>query len=182
MCPGTPHQQLCNIIYSFLEFSYPDGRWRRTDVWIAIFHTLIDTLTPIQIHEAILVPNIVFRQITRIIHEMINNRRQNTFPPDSAASRVILGRDHAKKITLVFDISCEEKAENQECFICCDKTCSLKASCGHEFCGDCVNNIIDTIKHNTNAPVCSFCRVPFTCLTTSEPSVHASLSEFIKKL
>jgi len=181
-CPGTPRQQLCNIIYTLLMFSYPDDSWTRDDICIAIFHTLMDTLTPTQIQEAILVPNTVFRQVTRIVHEMVNSRRQYIFPPNSDASRVILGRDHAKKITLICDNSCEEKSENQECFICCDKSCSLKASCGHEFCGDCVNNIIDTGKDNTSSPVCSFCRVPFTCLTTSEPSVHASLSEFIKNL
>jgi len=171
-CPNTSHQLLCNIILSFLEFSYPDDSWRRPTPFLAIFHTFMNSLTPAQIEEAILSPNIVYRQVARILHQ--TNARAH-----AATAR---GKDYAKKISLVFDVSCEEKAEKVECFICCEESCSLKASCGHEFCGTCVNNIIVAVKDKTSPPVCSYCRAPFTCLTTPEPSVYATISDFIKNL
>ena len=174
---GQQRMRLRRIIRAFLELSYPNSDWRRELQWIAVFGTYVCSLTLAQVEEGILNPIPIIRDVVRILYRISHPE----YSP-SAAPAIFLGKDHAKKISLVLDISCEETVEETECYICCEEKCSLKTSCGHEFCGTCVSNIIEAGKNTTSAPVCSFCRVPFTCLTTSESSVHTSINDFIKNL
>lgn len=174
---GQQRMRLRRIIKAFLEFSYPNDDWRRELQWIAVFGTYVSSLTLAQVEEGILNPIPIIRDVIRIIYRISHPEYSY-----SAAPAIFLGKDYAKRISLVLDISCEETIGVTECYICCEEKCSLKTSCGHEFCGTCVSNIIEAAKNTTSAPVCSYCRVPFTCLTTSESSVHASLNVFIKNL
>lgn len=97
----------------------------------------------------------------------------------SVAQQPILGADHAKNIEVLFK---EEDKEPVECFICCNQLCSVVTSCGHEFCVDCVMSIINTNKAKTSPAVCSFCKAPFTQLTTKSSLSHTTLTDFIKNL
>jgi hypothetical protein len=99
----------------------------------------------------------------------------------SVAQQPILGADHARNIQIQSNEDEEEK-EAVECFICCDHSCSVTTSCGHEFCVDCVMSIIHTNKAKTSPAVCSFCKAPFTQLTTKSSLSHTTLTEFIKNL
>ena len=91
----------------------------------------------------------------------------------------LLGTDYAKNIAI--DLTASE-TDASECFICCDNTCSVETSCGHNFCIDCVIKIVYVNKDKTKAPLCSFCKTPFVKFVVSETSHHARLCEFIKKL
>ena len=99
----------------------------------------------------------------------------------SVAQKPILGADHAKNIQIQSNKDEEEK-EAVECFICCNHSCSVTTSCGHEFCVDCVMSIINTNKAKTSPAVCSFCKAPFTQLTTKSSLSHTTLTEFIQNL
>ena len=170
----TLRQQLYCIVLSFLEFTFPGGSWRRTEEWFA-FVIWLDSLTSVEVEDAILDPIPITRLVVRILY-------RNLRPTATNVPRSLLGKDYAKKISLVFDVSCEENVEKPECFICCDRLCSLNASCGHEFCVNCVNNIIDASKDKTSAPVCSFCRIPFASFTTSDHFTYTVLADLIKNI
>jgi hypothetical protein len=91
----------------------------------------------------------------------------------------LLGRDYAKKIVIDLTPS-RENAE--ECFICCDNKCSLKTSCGHEYCDDCISSILFENKNKTSHPLCSFCKTPFSKFIVTDTFVFSTLTEFIQKL
>jgi hypothetical protein len=173
---GQKRMQLRRIIQDFLEFSYPNGSWRRELEWIAVFGTYVCSLTLAQVEEGIENPTPIIREVVRILYR-ISHPEYPTAPRPS----IVRGKDHAKQISIVLDSSCVDE-EEKECFICCEEKCTLKTSCGHEFCGGCVRNIIEVGKNTTSSPVCSFCRVPFTCLTTSIPSEQSTLANFINNL
>jgi hypothetical protein len=97
-----------------------------------------------------------------------------------ARPRPLLGKHHAKQISIL--VTNEEKREEIECFICCDRVCSIKASCGHEFCGECVMSIIDTGKNKTSAPQCSFCCAPFSKFTAYDRITYEALGNFIENM
>lgn len=167
-------ERLQRMIQSFLEFTLPGGTWRRPEEWITIFVTFLGSLSLDEVEEAILNPIPITRDVIRILYRI---RPINTNIP-----RGVLGKDHAKKISLSIDTYHVETQKDNECFICNDNVCSLKASCGHEFCVTCVNAIIVTVKDKTSAPLCSFCRQPFTSLTTSDHFVYSTLADFINNL
>jgi hypothetical protein len=168
---GTRRQRLSRIIISFLEFTLPNGAWRENELWMAIFITYLGSLTNAQVEEAILSPFHITSEVIRIIYTSCNPN-----------SDVLLGKHYAKKISLVLDISCEDKVDQHECFICCDSKCSIKANCGHQFCSTCVNTIIDTGKNKTSAPFCSFCRLSFSSFTTTDHFAYSTVADFIKNL
>ena len=89
------------------------------------------------------------------------------------------GKDYAKNIEIELQASLQEFPE---CFICCDQLCSVKTSCGHEYCVKCVAKIIYVNKDKTTAPVCSFCKAPFSKFTVSTEIAETKLDSFIKKL
>ena len=98
-----------------------------------------------------------------------------------AAPRVprMTGRNYAKNIE-VEQAPSRENAD--ECFICSDKVCCVTTGCGHEYCADCVSKILYGNKDKTSAPVCSFCKAPFSKFTVSEPSAFTTLCDFIQNL
>jgi len=166
----SQRQQLKSIVTSFLEVAYPSGTSMRPEPQAALVRFL-DSLSSVQVEEAIISPALIinyplFHQVVRIIHRILH-------------PVTILGKNHAKKIALILEPYKEEKLE---CFICCEESCSLKASCGHEFCGNCVSSIIDTSKNTTSPPLCSYCRDPFTSLAVSDHFVYVTLADFIEKL
>jgi len=102
-------------------------------------------------------------------------------PPPSAQPRAPrkTGKDYAQNIEIELEAS---ENESSECFICCDQLCSVKTSCGHEYCVKCVAKIIHVNKDKTTAPACSFCKAPFSKFTVSTAFAETKLSSFIKKL
>jgi hypothetical protein len=173
---GQKRMQLRRIIQDFLQFSYPNGNWRREFEWIAVFGTYICSLTLAQVEEGIENPTPIIREVVRILYRISHPEYLSVPRPT-----IVRGKDYAKQISIVLESSCVDE-EEKECFICCKEKCSLKTSCGHEFCGGCVSSIIEVSKNTTSAPVCSYCRVPFTCLTTSIPSEQSTLANFINSL
>ena len=93
--------------------------------------------------------------------------------------RPLTGKDYAKHIEIELQASLQE---SPECFICCDQLCSVKTSCGHEYCVKCVAKIIYVNKDKTSVPVCSFCKAPFSKFTVSTEIAETKLDSFIKKL
>lgn len=91
----------------------------------------------------------------------------------------LLGRDYTKKIVIELTPSREN---TEECFICCDKKCSIKTSCGHEYCHDCICGILFENKNKTSPPLCSFCKAPFGKFLVSETCAFSTLSDFIQNL
>jgi hypothetical protein len=91
----------------------------------------------------------------------------------------VLGKDHAKLIELELKTSNEERSE---CFICCDKKCSVTTDCGHEFCGGCVINILKENSNKTTSPFCSFCKAPFTKFSVSDSLSYEEVYDFINNV
>jgi len=92
---------------------------------------------------------------------------------------ITLGKDFAKKIVIDMQVSDQEASE---CVICCDKLCSVKTSCGHEFCVDCVIQIVSVNNAKTTPAVCSFCKAHFTLFTANSSLSHVTLCDFIQNL
>jgi hypothetical protein len=100
-------------------------------------------------------------------------------PPTGPPLRRATGKDYAQDIVIELQASLQE---TPECFICCDELCSVKTSCGHEYCAKCVAKILYVNKDKTTAPVCSFCKAPFSKFTVPSAFVETKLESFIKKL
>lgn len=146
----------------------------------------IERLTRNEIQEAFLPGSHAIRVCYDLIRD-IATEFEILYEAHSHSSQRLLGRDYAKQITvklqaLDFDEEEQEKKKENECFICCDKICQVKTSCGHEFCSDCVISIIQTNNAKTSAPRCSFCCANFSDFTTSNPFTHAVLVDYIENL
>ncbi|NBU98798.1 MAG: hypothetical protein EBS19_11420 [Spirochaetia bacterium] len=180
---GTTRQQLHRVILSFLEFTLPNGNWRHSEEWNTVFIAFLGSLHSTQVEEALANPTPIIRAVLRMLYGFtpVSNDAFTPYVP-APTTRRVLGKDHAKQISLVLDESSEKKVEETECVICCEHKCSVKTNCGHEFCANCVNSIIDTEKNKTSKPLCSFCRVPFSSLTTSDHFAYSALADFIKSL
>lgn len=141
----------------------------------------IQTLTRLEVQQGFMPGSFVINRCYGLITEILNTIYPN-MPPAPApapAVHVLRGKDYAKTIDLQL---VEDEKEKQECVICCDKKCSVKTGCGHEYCSDCVMSIIETNKEKTCAPRCSFCCAKFSALTSSNPISHADLVDFINNL
>lgn len=92
---------------------------------------------------------------------------------------IVLGSDYAKKIDIRLTDSTNH---DEECFICCDKICSVQTSCGHEYCDSCITSILNENKDKSSSPLCSFCKAPFREFIISDTFVFSSLTEFIQQL
>jgi hypothetical protein len=136
----------------------------------------IQTLTRLEVQQGYMRGSFVINRCYGLITDILNTIFPNVPPAPAPAVHVLRGKDYAKTIDLELD---EDEKENQECVICCDKKCSVKTGCGHEYCSDCVISIIDTNKEKTCAPRCSFCCAKFSALTSSNPNSHADLVDFI---
>lgn len=91
----------------------------------------------------------------------------------------LLGKHYAKKITIQLT---PHNHDTNECFICCDKNCSVKTACGHEYCDECIMSILIENKNKTTPPLCSFCNTPFSKFIISDTFTFSLLNEFIQKL
>jgi len=142
-------------------------------------HRYIRALSIKDVREGSRPGSLVIRNCYALITDILNVIEERT----AATSGPLLGKDHAKKIDIEFDVSGEDEInEAPECFICCNQVCSVKSGCGHEFCGECVMTILETEKNKTTSACCSFCRVPFVSFATSDYSTYDALCDFIEKL
>lgn len=137
----------------------------------------IQTLTRLEVQQGFMPGSFVINRCYRLVTEILNTIYPNV--PPAPAVHVLRGKDYAKTIDVEL---VEETEEKNECFICCDKKCSVKTGCGHEYCSDCVINIIETNKNKTCAPRCAFCCAKFSAFTSSNPISHAHLVDFINNL
>jgi len=138
----------------------------------------IQRLTRLEVQQGFLPGSFVINHCYTLIADNLNMMLHNV-PPAPAVQHILRGKDYAKAVHLEL---VEETEEKNECFICCDKTCSVKTACGHEYCSDCVINIIETNKNKTCAPRCAFCCAKFTTLTSSNPISQTHLVDFINNL
>ena len=90
-----------------------------------------------------------------------------------------LGSHYAKKIDIHLTDSTNH---HEECVICCDKISSVKTSCGHEYCDNCITGILNENKNKSSPPLCSFCKAPFRKFIISDTFAFSYLSEFIQNL
>jgi hypothetical protein len=130
-----------------------------------------------EFRNAVRSPHHISAHCISFIMEVVNEIRTRI---QRASIPIINGIAHAKNIEL--EMKCLGGAEVSECGICYDNTCGVKTGCGHEFCSSCVLSIIDTNKHKTSQPVCSFCRVPFSKLSVSDSLEYINIQEFINNL
>jgi hypothetical protein len=136
------------------------------------FHVL--DLSHLQVREALRNPmSIINFGYAQLLHRVEDVRL--TQPP----YQVRLGKDFAKRIVVELQSSDEK---GSECFICCDKSCTVKTSCNHDYCVDCIISIIDTNKAKTMEAACSFCKAPFTQMTVNNQPSHTTLCDFINNL
>jgi len=189
-CPNTPRERLWKQVIDILAVVDTTGIWRRPEPWIKI-HDYVKRLTDAQVATALLshinVIPIVQRGI-ELMRETLdyrihlhNLRRQIEL--ESSVVRAALGKERIKKIAVVIDCCGEDTPlEPEECFICCERVCSVKTVCGHEFCPECIVTILDTSKDKPSALSCSFCKTPFTEITTRKPASHKQICDFIENL
>ena len=187
-CPNTPKERLWKQVADMLALVDTSGIWRRPEPWVKI-HDYVKRLSDAQVATALLSPNNVIPIVQRGIELMRetldyrihlhNLRRQRQL--ESSAVRSALGKERIKKIAVIIDCSREE-GSSQECFICCERVCSVKTGCGHEFCAECIVTILDTTKDKLAAPSCSFCKTPFTKITSENPTSHKQICDFIENL
>lgn len=187
-CLNTPRQLLWQKVADILAVVDTTGIWRRPGPWVKI-HDYVRRLSDARVAAALSSPNNVLSIVQHGIELMretldyrihLNNlRRQRQL--ESSATRAALGKERIKKIAIVIECCGDVSSDPEECFICCERVCSVKTGCGHEFCPECIVTILDTTKDKSTAPSCSFCKTPFTELTT-DPISHAKISDFIKKI
>jgi hypothetical protein len=156
--------------------TYPDVYERAsTDIYLYIL-----SLTRHDVHQGFMPGSFVINHCYTLIANNLNTIYPNVpHAPAPAVQHILRGKDYAKTIDVEL---IEETEEKNECFICCDKKCSVKTGCGHEYCSDCVISIIETNKNKTCAPRCSFCCAKFSAFTSSNPISHAHLVDFINNL
>ena len=102
----------------------------------------------------------------------------------AAPRRYKRGYEYAKEINVdLRNVSDEEMfGEVKECELCYDRNCSVKTSCGHDFCSVCVRKVVHEKKDTTVAPSCSFCRKAFEKFTTNSPFTYAILCDYIEHM
>ena len=186
-CPNTPRERLWKQVADMLAVMDTSGVWRRPEPWVKIYD-YVKRLSDAQVTRALLSPNNVIPIVQRGIELMRetldyrrhlhNLRRQREL--ESSVVRNALGKERIKKIAVVIDCCVEGVVE--ECFICCERVCSVKAVCGHKFCPECIVTILDTTKDKPTPPSCSFCKTPFTEITSENPTSHKQICDFIENL
>ena len=186
-CPNTPRQLLWQKVADILAVVETTGIWRRPEPWVKI-HDYVKRLSDAQVATALSSPNNVLpivRHGIDLMRETLdyrihlhNLRRQSEL--ESSAARAAIGKERIKKISIVID--CCGEGVSEECFICCERVCSVRTGCGHKFCPECIVTILDTTKDKPAAPSCSFCKTPFTELMSADHVSHTKISDFIEKL
>lgn len=187
-CPNTPRERVWKMVTDMLAIVETTGIWRRPQAWVKIYN-YVNRLSDAQVAHILSSPDNVIPIVQRSIDLMnttldyrihLNNlRRQRQL--ESSVARVAIGKERIKKIAVILDC-CEEPAPPVECFICCERICSVKTGCGHDFCPECIVSILDISKDKTIPPSCSFCKTPFTKLLTGNHVSHTKISDFIEKL
>jgi hypothetical protein len=187
-CPNTPRQLLWKKVTDILAVADTSGIWRRPGSYVKIFD-YVNRLSDAQVTRALMSSNNVLPIVDNCIALMRstidyriylhNLRRQRQI--ETSAARSAIGKERIKKIAVVIDC-CAEHSTSEECFICCERVCSVKTGCGHGFCAECVVTILDTSKDKPDNPCCSFCKTPFTKITTENPVSHKHICDFIENL
>jgi len=86
-----------------------------------------------------------------------------------------------------FNIATRVREENDEqikieCNICyelCNNTNFIKLNCNHEFCKECIKNILKCCKSNFNEPCCAYCREKINAITYKNETIHEEFSDLI---
>ena len=86
-----------------------------------------------------------------------------------------------------FNIATRVREENDEqikieCNICyelCNNTNFIKLNCNHEFCKECIKNILKCCKSNFNEPCCAYCREKINAITCKNETIDEEFSDLI---
>jgi len=86
-----------------------------------------------------------------------------------------------------FNIASRVREENDEqikieCNICyelCNNTNFIKLNCNHEFCKECIKNILKSCKSNFNEPCCAYCREKVNAITYKNETIHEEFTDLI---
>ena len=86
-----------------------------------------------------------------------------------------------------FNIATRVREENDEqikieCNICyelCNNTNFIKLNCNHEFCKECIKNILKSCKSNFNEPCCAYCREKVNAITYKNETIHEEFTDLI---
>jgi hypothetical protein len=86
-----------------------------------------------------------------------------------------------------FNIATRVREENDEqikieCNICyelCNNTNFIKLNCNHEFCKECLKNILKSCKRNFNEPCCAYCREKINAITYKNETIHEEFTDLI---
>jgi hypothetical protein len=86
-----------------------------------------------------------------------------------------------------FNIATRVREENDEqikieCNICyelCNNTNFIKLNCNHEFCKECIKNILKCCKSNFNEPCCAYCREKINAITYKNETIDEEFSDLI---
>jgi hypothetical protein len=86
-----------------------------------------------------------------------------------------------------FNIATRVREENDEqikieCNICyelCNNKNFIKLNCNHEFCKECIKNILKSCKSNFKEPCCAYCREVINAITYKSETIHEEFSDLI---
>lgn len=93
----------------------------------------------------------------------------------------------AERETRKFNIATRVREENNEqikieCNICyelCNNKNFIKLNCNHEFCKECIKNILKSCKSNFKEPCCAYCREEINMITYKSETIHEEFSDLI---
>jgi hypothetical protein len=96
-------------------------------------------------------------------------------------------QDRAEREARKFNIATRVREENDEqikieCNICyelCNNTNFIKLNCNHEFCKECIKNILKSCKSNFNEPCCAYCREVINAITYKNETIDEEFSDLI---
>jgi len=111
------------------------------------------------------------------------NRLSRMFVLATRQHRVHRAEREARK----FNIATHVREENDEqikieCNICyelCNNTNFIKLNCNHEFCKECIKNILKSCKSNFNEPCCAYCREKVNAITYKNETIHEEFTDLI---
>ena len=93
----------------------------------------------------------------------------------------------AERETRKFNIATHVREENAEqveieCNICYELNNNknfIKLNCNHEFCKECIKNILKSCQTNFNEPCCAYCREKINAITYKNETIHEEFSNLI---
>jgi hypothetical protein len=108
------------------------------------------------------------RYFYRLIYEL--NRDLNEQP---IAKKFNINTHKAEEINTHVEMECNI------CYELNEKTKFIKLNCNHEFCKECVKNILKTCRSDFKEPCCAYCRTIITDFTYKNEKIQEEFSDLI---